>query len=191
MFVNRLSLLVKRFKTAVPKQFRKFSGGSEQSDSYSTGVQIMHWGMGICLGGAVSTVLLAQNTKDKEEKGKYMWIHKSFGTAAAMLIVPRLVFRLTSSAPGPIPGTQAIERILANIGHLVMYGFAIFLPVSGVVMVSLFDQEVFYSSLFISILLTRATMEVMDFRFSLPHLKVPLARTRILPWPSKATTSTS
>eukprot|EP00607_Mallomonas_marina_P006404 CAMPEP_0182427520 /NCGR_PEP_ID=MMETSP1167-20130531/18156_1 /TAXON_ID=2988 /ORGANISM="Mallomonas Sp, Strain CCMP3275" /LENGTH=184 /DNA_ID=CAMNT_0024609825 /DNA_START=102 /DNA_END=656 /DNA_ORIENTATION=+ len=102
--------------------------------TYSTGVQAMHWVMGGSMLASVGLVLLAQNTKDKKEKGQYMFYHKSFGAFACALLVPRLAIRLTSKLPGPIEGTGQIENMLASAGHLAMYGFAIFLPVSGVAM---------------------------------------------------------
>lgn len=51
-----------------------------------------------------------------------------------MLIVPRLIVRATSVSPIPIPGAHAIEHIVAKFTHAVMYGFAIFMPASGVAM---------------------------------------------------------
>ena len=57
--------------------------------SYSTGVQLMHWTMGGAVLGCVAFVLLAQNTKVKEAKGRYMFLHKSCGLLAAGLLFPR------------------------------------------------------------------------------------------------------
>ena len=79
-------------------------------------------------------VLAAQNTKDKDEKTKFMYYHKSFGLLAAGLLGPRLVVRLMSKGPGPIVGANAMEHLAGNLSHLAMYGFAIVLPVSGVIM---------------------------------------------------------
>lgn len=104
--------------------------------AYSYGVQFFHWTMGGALAGAVATVLLAQSTpkEEAEKKGRFMFLHKSCGTLAAMLLVPRLISRAVSKSPIPIPGAHAIEHIAANISHAVMYGFAVFMPVSGVAM---------------------------------------------------------
>ena len=63
-----------------------------------------------------------------------MFYHKSFGLLAAGLLVPRLAARFLSKTPGPIQGATALERIGGSLGHLAMYGFAIALPVTGVVM---------------------------------------------------------
>lgn len=94
-------------------------------------------------------MLAAQNTKDKTEKANYMFYHKSFGLLAFGLLGPRLVARLTSKSPGPVVGASAIEHAGASLSHLAMYGFAIFLPVSGVVMgaYSGFGLPFFYTTI--------------------------------------------
>jgi cytochrome b561 len=79
-------------------------------------------------------VLAAQNTTDKKLKGDFMFYHKSFGVLAFILAGPRVIMRLTSASPGPLPGSSAFETIAAKAGHLALYALGIFLPVSGVVM---------------------------------------------------------
>lgn len=79
-------------------------------------------------------VLAAQNTKDKKEKGDYMFYHKSFGLLGFGLLGPRIIVRLISKVPGPVVGANAVEAIGGKLGHIAMYAFGIFLPVSGVVM---------------------------------------------------------
>ncbi len=94
------------------------------------------------------SVLYAQNTTDKKEKADAMFQHKSFGLLAAGLLVPRLLARFASKSPGPVIGASAIENVGGNISHLVMYAFAIVLPVTGVVMGSFsgFGLPFFYTT---------------------------------------------
>ncbi len=89
--------------------------------------------MGGAMMASVGTVLYAQSSKDKAVKEQMMWIHKSFGTLALGLLVPRILVRLTSKLPPKLPGSK-IETMLGDLTHYVLYGFAIFLPVSGGVM---------------------------------------------------------
>jgi cytochrome b561 len=110
------------------------SAAASTPSSYSTGVQILHWTNGGAMAGCVATVLLAQNTKDKAEKGKYMFLHKSLGLLAFALLTPRIFFRVTSQTPAAIAGAHAVEHLLAKISHGIMYAFIIFMPVSGVAM---------------------------------------------------------
>ena len=55
--------------------------------AYPLAVQGLHWAMGGSVLGCFAYVNLAQQTEDKKKKMDYMFIHKSFGTLAAMLLV--------------------------------------------------------------------------------------------------------
>lgn len=59
--------------------------------------------------------------------------HKSFGTLAAILIVPRLATRLMSKSAGHLTGVKW-EQVLSQVSHTAMYGFLIGMPATGVAM---------------------------------------------------------
>lgn len=103
------------------------------TSSYKGAVQAMHWSMGTCILGCFGFVQLAQNTKDKKLKMDYMFYHKSFGTLAAALLMPRLIFKAVSKGPGPM-SSVLWEKIAAQVSHAAMYGFMIVMPVTGVAM---------------------------------------------------------
>ena len=69
------------------------SASAEVPLAYSPGVQFMHWASGGCMLASIGLVHAAQNTKDKKEKGDYMFYHKSFGTTALLLVAPRVWIR--------------------------------------------------------------------------------------------------
>jgi cytochrome b561 len=99
---------------------------------YNGGMQVMHWASGLAVLGCVGFVQAAQYTKGKT-KGRAMFLHKSFGLLAAILITPRLALRLASTVPKHLPG-PTWEVMAANASHLSLYGFLIFMPASGVAM---------------------------------------------------------
>ena len=101
--------------------------------SYAGAVQAMHWAMGGSVIGCFAYVNLAQQTKDKQKKMDYMFIHKSFGTLAAGLLVPRLAIRLISKTPGHV-AQEAWAKIAARASHGAMYGFLALMPITGVTM---------------------------------------------------------
>jgi cytochrome b561 len=108
---------------------------AEGIQSYSTGVKALHWAMGGATLGCFAFVNLAQQTKDKELKMDYMFKHKSFGTLAAALLVPRLAMRVISKHPGPVHAAAAAwEKMAATASHTAMYGFLIAMPATGVAM---------------------------------------------------------
>ncbi len=123
------SALAQRFKSTAAEAPSTSSHGG----SYSGAVQLMHWSMGGSVLGCFAYVNMAQQTKDKKLKMDYMFMHKSFGTLAAGLLMPRLIFRMTSKSAGQI-SQELWVRALAGISHLSMYGFLILMPLSGVAM---------------------------------------------------------
>eukprot|EP00602_Paraphysomonas_sp_CaronLab_P005430 CAMPEP_0185022088 /NCGR_PEP_ID=MMETSP1103-20130426/4809_1 /TAXON_ID=36769 /ORGANISM="Paraphysomonas bandaiensis, Strain Caron Lab Isolate" /LENGTH=167 /DNA_ID=CAMNT_0027554005 /DNA_START=169 /DNA_END=672 /DNA_ORIENTATION=- len=96
-------------------------------------MQITHWAMAGAVIGCIGCMQVFQNTKDKKLKGDMMFYHKSCGTLACMLLVPRLASRALSKIPPHVPG-EAWEIFTANVTHTLLYGFMIFMPVSGVLM---------------------------------------------------------
>ena len=84
--------------------------------------------------GCVGTVLVAQQVKGKQ-KGNLMFIHKSLGTLAGLLLAPRLIIRLASSAKIPAHVAGARWEVWAGTAtHLALYAFTIVLPISGIAM---------------------------------------------------------
>lgn len=105
-----------------------------EPEVYTRGNQIMHFGIGGSMLACIGFVLAAQNTKDKTDKGTYMFRHKSFGLLSAIFLIPRLGLAIVSKRPGAVPGSSVIESYLAKSSHVIMWALTITLPVSGVVM---------------------------------------------------------
>ena len=101
---------------------------------YCYAALVMHWSMGLTMMGCVGTVLAAQQVKGKQ-KGDLMFIHKSLGVLAGILLAPRLIVRLvnTGKLPAHVPGPQW-ENLAAYLSHFTLYGFSILMPVTGIAM---------------------------------------------------------
>lgn len=63
--------------------------------AYSVVASSYHWAVALPLMGCIGTVLQAQ-AAPKEKKGDIMFLHKSLGTLTAMIVAPRLAYRLFS-----------------------------------------------------------------------------------------------
>ncbi len=73
----------------------------------------------------------------KEDKGYWMFTHKSLGLLTAMVVAPRLVYRVYNRAAyrvEEVQGSSAIETIASKAAHYGLYAFMIIMPVSGVAM---------------------------------------------------------
>jgi cytochrome b561 len=102
-------------------------------ERYSRGLSILHWSIAGGIIGAVGCVKLAQNTKDKEWKGRLMNTHKSLALIVLALVPMRLAARLTSKIPSMLPGS-VLEHKAASATHVALYGFMLAMPVTGVAM---------------------------------------------------------
>lgn len=128
---RKARILASNFK--VKAGFSSTAAVEASHGSYSGAVQLLHWTMGGSVLGCFAYVNMAQQEKDKKLKMDYMFMHKSFGTLAAALLVPRLVMRVTSKSAGQI-SQELWVRAAAGLSHLSMYGFLILMPVTGVTM---------------------------------------------------------
>ena len=57
-------------------------------------------------------------------------LHLSFGVTIAVLVVLRLYWRLTNVQPAAEPGSALMHKA-AHLGHLVLYGVLIVMPLTG------------------------------------------------------------
>jgi cytochrome b561 len=69
-------------------------------------------------------------------------IHISLGLTILILVVARILFRLTHRPPPPPAGTPTWERLLSSTVHLVFYALMLALPLTGWALVSLGDRPI-------------------------------------------------
>lgn len=104
--------------------------------AYSIAASYYHWMVAAPLMGSVASVLICQQSP-KEEKGKWMWRHKSLGLLTGLIVAPRLGYRIFNAAKyqvGHMPGTGPIEGKVADFSHMALYGFMTIMPASGIAM---------------------------------------------------------
>jgi len=103
--------------------------------AYSRSASAFHWAVAVPLMGCVATVLKAQEAP-KEEKGKWMWRHKSLGLLTGIIVAPRVAYRVFNWAKfKEIPGVGSpIEQTLAKVSHVGLYAFMTIMPATGIAM---------------------------------------------------------
>ena len=101
---------------------------------YPGAMRAMHWIVGGGMVGTIGAVLAAQQCEKGDPNiGKFMHLHKSLALATSGAVVVRIAVALVSKRPPPVPG-HMLEQLGAKLGHLSLYGFMIFMPVSGITM---------------------------------------------------------
>lgn len=104
--------------------------------AYSYAASYFHWMVAVPLIGCVATVLKAQQAP-KEEKGKWMFRHKSLGLLTGMIVAPRFAYRLLNRSAynvRDLQGNSQVENVLGKLGHLGLYGFMTIMPATGIAM---------------------------------------------------------
>ncbi|OEU20775.1 Ni_hydr_CYTB-domain-containing protein [Fragilariopsis cylindrus CCMP1102] len=104
--------------------------------SYTVTASSLHWLSAGTMIGCVGCVLKAQESP-KEDKGTWMFRHKSLGLLTGMIIAPRLAYRIFNRSAYKIEelaGASSIEHILAKISHGGLYAFMAIMPASGIAM---------------------------------------------------------
>lgn len=75
-------------------------------------------------------------------------LHKSIGILVAVLMVMRLLWRLVSIIPGPVPGGKAWEHKAASLVHFVLYALPFALFISGYLISTADGRSIFVFDLF-------------------------------------------
>ena len=115
---------------------KKLSRMSYPAAVYSITAAYYHWLVAVPLVGSIGCVLKAQQSP-KEEKGKWMFRHKSLGLLTGIVVAPRVAYRLLSAQSynvEKILGTSAAEHSFAKATHFLLYGFMTVMPISGIAM---------------------------------------------------------
>eukprot|EP00656_Telonema_subtile_P014904 TRINITY_DN17719_c0_g1_i8.p3 TRINITY_DN17719_c0_g1~~TRINITY_DN17719_c0_g1_i8.p3 ORF type:complete len:139 (-),score=44.95 TRINITY_DN17719_c0_g1_i8:124-540(-) len=87
---------------------------------YSKAISVLHWAAAPAMIGCIGCVLKCQQVP-KEEKGPWMFRHKSLGLLTGLVVAPRLITKLMSKSPGPLPGASFIEELGAKASHYGLY----------------------------------------------------------------------
>jgi cytochrome b561 len=98
-----------------------------------TGTAIaLHWLVALLLLGQFAFGLMLEDIpRGTPERGYFVNLHKSIGVLIGLLIVLRIVWRLTHQAP-PLPrSTPGWQRSAARFSHLALYLAMLALPLSG------------------------------------------------------------
>lgn len=105
--------------------------------AYSRAAGALHWLAAVPMMASIAAVLKAQSAP-KEEKGTWMFRHKSMGLLSAMIIAPRFAYRLISRAKAynvrHLQGNAEWENKAGDLSHFALYAFMTIMPATGIAM---------------------------------------------------------
>ena len=104
---------------------------------YSAIVRAMHW---LTVLAIVAAYLLADLGDDEGGKGSSPSLirqgHYLAGLAVLVLLIPRILARLATTAPPIVPAPKAIVTVAARTVHLALYAFLLVQPILGILQVN-------------------------------------------------------
>lgn len=104
-----------------------------QAQSYTRTAMILHWLIALFVFGQISLGLWMIGIPKSPPGIRAWWfnVHKSIGITLGVLILVRLLWRLTHSAP-PLPSTLPDwQRIAAKASHVALYVCMVTMPLAG------------------------------------------------------------
>lgn len=106
--------------------------------------RIIHWVMALIIIGLLASGVFMVNFLESTDssRGNFYNLHKSFGVIVLILIFLR-IFNKIINRPPALPGTiHKHERILAYIGHHLLYLSMLLMPFSGYLMSNSYGYSV-------------------------------------------------
>ncbi|WP_448954857.1 cytochrome b [Labrys neptuniae] len=99
---------------------------------YSRPQRFFHWAMAAIILVALGLGLWASFLEAGTPTRKFILeIHKSLGFTAALLLLPRLTFRLIWPVSTSSESENPAARLAAHAAHWTLYGLMVFMPVTG------------------------------------------------------------
>jgi cytochrome b561 len=102
-------------------------------EPYTLTARVLHWLVAVAVFGQIALGAWMIGIP-KSPPGVRVWwfnLHKSIGITLGLIILVRLLWRLTHRAP-PLPGTVPVwQRASAKVSHVLLYTCMIVMPLSG------------------------------------------------------------
>jgi cytochrome b561 len=94
--------------------------------------RLLHWLMALIIFAAIGLGVYASNLEPGTPlRRELLFIHKSLGMTALVLVVLRVLYRASAGAPNYTPALTKLNSIVVNLAHLMMYGLMLVMPISG------------------------------------------------------------
>lgn len=94
-------------------------------------LRLAHWASAMLVVAALGLgTYMVQLVHDPGERFELTQTHKSIGVAVLALTVVRLCLRILANAPKPEPAAPLV-LLAAKVGHIVLYGLLLVMPLSG------------------------------------------------------------
>jgi cytochrome b561 len=115
----------------VTQAYRDPPSGPGVRTVYSVPLRILHWLTALAVFILIPVAVAMNKLPDGAFKNGLYEVHKSVGIIAFVLVVLRIVVRLSGGAPPPDPTLSAFQRTASAIVHGLIYLILLAMPVLG------------------------------------------------------------
>jgi cytochrome b561 len=115
----------------VTQAYRSPTGGPAARTEYSVALRILHWLTALAVFILVPVAVAMHNMPDGAFKNALYEVHKSVGIIAFVLVVLRIVARLSGGAPPPDASLTPFQRTASAIVHGLIYVLLLAMPILG------------------------------------------------------------
>ena len=110
---------------------------------------LLHWLMALLIIVLLAMGLYMTRIPVSLQKLKLYGWHKELGVLVLMLLLLRIIWRLTNIAPLLPESLPAWQKLSAHAMHLVFYGFMVVLPLSGMLITAAAGLPISFFGLFV------------------------------------------
>lgn len=103
-------------------------------EKFSIPMRVLHWSVSLLIFALLAVGFIMGGMEDGANKWQLYGVHKAFGTIALVLIIIRIVTRLFSKVPSPMPGHNAKEILVAKVVAIGLYLSMFSMAFSGFLM---------------------------------------------------------
>ncbi len=107
-------------------------GLKNTAENYGTIAKVLHWATALLFLGAYVSVYYRRWFTEAQtpENLSALQLHLSIGISIAVIVVLRIVWRVSNPPPALEPGSP-LEHGAAKLGHLALYAVMIVMPITG------------------------------------------------------------
>ena len=99
---------------------------------YNSMQRLLHWAMALIIFAAIGLGIYASYLQPGTPlRRELLFIHKSLGMTALVLVALRILYRAMVGVPAYTPVLGRINAFAAHLAHLMLYGLMLVMPFSG------------------------------------------------------------
>ena len=111
-------------------------------DSYGLITKIFHWLIAFAILGLITVGLSMTDMPSSPEKYELYGMHKASGVMVLMLVILRILWRISNKEVMPPKSLSNMMNIKKKIGHYVLYLFMLLMPISGILMTHFSSRDI-------------------------------------------------